>query len=541
VGTPPGFGYLSKWWPPWVCAGLFICLGVPFLGYPGIQQDEAAFAGPILHQGAAFFRIKFFHYQLPLMLVSYYGALKTWIWVPILSFSSSSLAMRLPALLIGAITIFAFFVLLDTIHNRQTAWAGTILLCTDATFLLTTCFDWGPVVLQHFLFVTGILLAVKFDRSGSRKLLMGTFFLFGLAMWDKALFSWMFIGIAIGSLSAFPEKLRRHLNGENIVCAAQAFVIGASPLILYNVLKHFGTYRSNVHFALDEFPLKLHQLRETWNGATLFRYLVNLTDGGQPREPVTALEHFTFWVHSLSGDHFKGANELALVLALLLIPILFIVGGWRVPVFALVNAAVAWFQMCITSGAGVAAHHTILLWPLPTVLIASSFTELSLRFKRVGTLAIALVGLFLASENLLVLNQYHYDFVRNGAAGNWTDAIYPLSNRVGELATTKIMIYDWGILSPLDVLHRGRLRLKSAESLFLRSDDNEELRKAKFALLTDQQTVWIGHTDENEQFRGVNASLSNNAASFGFREDAIGVVCDRNSRPIFQLFRFVPR
>ena len=47
---------------------------------------------------------------------------------------------------------------------------GGLLLATDTTFLLTTCFDWGPVVLQHFLndiflIFSGKLIIVKSKKN----------------------------------------------------------------------------------------------------------------------------------------------------------------------------------------------------------------------------------------------------------------------------------------------------------------------------------------------------------------------------------------
>jgi argininosuccinate lyase len=39
--------------------------------------------------------------------------------------------LRVPALLIGALTILLFWKLLDSVHGRRAAWAGGLLLATD--------------------------------------------------------------------------------------------------------------------------------------------------------------------------------------------------------------------------------------------------------------------------------------------------------------------------------------------------------------------------------------------------------------------------
>src|SRR5690242_21940673 len=88
------------------------------------------------------------------MLLSYLGAAKTWLFWPIVrSFAASYHSIRIPVLIIGALTVVLFVLLVETAHSRRAAWIGGILLATDPSFLLTTCFDWGPVALQHLFLV----------------------------------------------------------------------------------------------------------------------------------------------------------------------------------------------------------------------------------------------------------------------------------------------------------------------------------------------------------------------------------------------------
>jgi hypothetical protein len=59
------------------------------------------------------------------------------------------------------------------------------LIATDTSFILTTCFDWGLVALQHFLMIASLLLTLTFAASGTRLALFFGFFCFGLGMWTK--------------------------------------------------------------------------------------------------------------------------------------------------------------------------------------------------------------------------------------------------------------------------------------------------------------------------------------------------------------------
>src|SRR5271166_6254271 len=154
-------------WPAFSCSLLFFILGYPFLRYPGLQNDEVVFAGPLCWTSGFLYGFDIFHHRVPVMLANYYGALKSWLYAPVLHYSQSYASIRVPALLIGSLSVFFFFLLVERLHSRRAAWMATLLLSTDAVYLLTTCFDWGPVTLQHLFLVLGLLLAVLFTETGS--------------------------------------------------------------------------------------------------------------------------------------------------------------------------------------------------------------------------------------------------------------------------------------------------------------------------------------------------------------------------------------
>ena len=131
--------------------------------------------------------------------------------------------------------------LLDSIHGRRAAWLGGLLLATDTTFLLTTCFDWGPVVLQHFLLVSSLIALLNFVRLGTKTALFWGCFLLGLGVWDKVLFLWILGGLAVAVLTVFPRELWMRLTFRNAALAAAGFCLGAL-LLTYNAAS--GSQRS---------------------------------------------------------------------------------------------------------------------------------------------------------------------------------------------------------------------------------------------------------------------------------------------------------
>src|ERR1700677_2731163 len=127
----------SHYWGGIVCALLFLLVGCIFVNYAGIQTDEALFAAP-LFRSWQFFSIPIGPYNLPVMNMSYNGALKTWLYAPILLSAArpSAALIRVPAILMGAATIVIFWGLLYRIHGRSASWVGCILLATDTSLML---------------------------------------------------------------------------------------------------------------------------------------------------------------------------------------------------------------------------------------------------------------------------------------------------------------------------------------------------------------------------------------------------------------------
>ena len=139
---------------PLICCFLFVLIGFAFTPQAGIENDEALFGSVIYQQPGIDYGDKIAGHHVPLMLMSYLGALKSWVYAPIFRFWRPSVtSLRVPVILLGAVTVWLFFILLQRIADDRTAIVGTVLLSTDTLFLLTTYYDWGPVVLQHLLLV----------------------------------------------------------------------------------------------------------------------------------------------------------------------------------------------------------------------------------------------------------------------------------------------------------------------------------------------------------------------------------------------------
>jgi 4-amino-4-deoxy-L-arabinose transferase-like glycosyltransferase len=123
----------------------FLLAGWTFLFNIGVEHDETIFAMAFLKPTGGAYAIRIGHSHIPLMIMSYIGTLKAWLYRPILRmFGTGMLPLRLPMLLAGVASLWLFFLLLRRIAGERAAIIGCTLLAADATYLLTICFDWGP-------------------------------------------------------------------------------------------------------------------------------------------------------------------------------------------------------------------------------------------------------------------------------------------------------------------------------------------------------------------------------------------------------------
>jgi 4-amino-4-deoxy-L-arabinose transferase-like glycosyltransferase len=513
-----------------LCA-VFVGLGLLFIPRAGIHNDEAIFTSPI-YQHAFEFRIRLFHHNLPLMIMTYLGTLKTLLYLPILAlFPAGPFSVRMPMVLAGAVTIFIFFLLAERISGRLAALIATLLLATDPIFLLTDTFDWGPVAIEHLLLVTACWAVVKYSQDGAQNhhWLAAGFLCLGLALWNKAVFLWALTGLVAALATVCPGQVRRLLQARRIRIAIAALVIGASPLLIYNLHNRNATISSSANLEIPDWSTKLLQVRMALNGMSLFGYLVSPEDRDGPKTPATIPGRFALAVRERLGEHVTSLGDYAALACLLAVPL------WRKsrPAwFALIFCVVTWLMMAITKGAGGSAHHVVLLWPFPQLFMGIVLAAIPWRPIT------ALFAAALALSNLLVINQYLLQIERDGPGPTFSDAIYGLSEALRPHASQTVYVTDWGMQNSLALLQKGRLRLEIAEGDFL-SDELGEPQRAHIAkMAADRDALFIGHVLGQEAFPGSYERVIHAAENAGLHKEIIQTIADSNGRPAFEIFRW---
>jgi 4-amino-4-deoxy-L-arabinose transferase-like glycosyltransferase len=465
------------------------------------------------------------------MVMSYVGTVKTFLWAPVLHlFGASVWSVRAPAVLLSAFTILFFHRLLRIAGaSRIVAGVCALMLATDPVFLLTNTFDWGPVAVEHFFIVTGCLCLLVWSKKQTDFLLCLGFFLFGLALWNKAIFLWALGGLFIASVPVFRHEIRNLATKRRAMLAAAAFVAGASPFLFYNFNNQNATLRENAHLDSPAIAFsKWVALKNTANGNGLFGYMVEEEWEEHPKTVSTGLGRLSLWLR----DHFGARRESGLYWIYL--GLLVAVPLWwrsRVAWFGVLFCAATWAAMAFTHDAGGSLHHTILLWPFPLLLVAAVLSRIPWR------VAMVVAGIVLVGTNLLVVNQYLGQFERFGAARDFTDALFPLADALPVGA--HVYVVDWGMYNTMLLFHKKGVILHTANEPFMDDKMSEEQVRQAQSMLDDTDALFLGHVQEKEVFEGVNARLERYASSRGLHKQLVQVIADSNGRPLFQLFRFV--
>jgi len=328
-----------------------------------------------------------------------------------------------------------------------------------------------------------------------------------LALWDKALFVWLLVPLCVAGVLLWPREVRAALNRRTVFAVLTGFIIGAAPLLWFNFKHHGVTLRSHAAFTFADIPAKLQALHYTANGSVMFGYMVQ-------------------------GDRSADLLEWGFGGALCLLPFVWRTQARRPALLCLFVMCAAWVQMALTRDAGQAAHHVILLWPLPQFLIAVVLAQ----FRRAGVA----VTLILAVANALTCHQYWSNLRREGTTQVWTDAINVLaSDRILSQADL-ICVMDWGIIDPLQVLQAGRLRLLPEFEAVMPEPTGKQT-ELLLQHLHDPKTVWISHIDGQEVFSGINKRLEILAEAQSLIKVSIRVYTDTHGRPTLEAFRFTSR
>ncbi|MBP6619392.1 MAG: glycosyltransferase family 39 protein [Leadbetterella sp.] len=194
---------------------LFGVLASLFLERPGLQTDEILFAnlslGEINHTTYISRKIG----GITFFVISYIGALKSWIFIPIFKvFGFNYFSVRIPMIILSMCSLLLVYKSINISFKKPSfAWFILMALVTESTFITMVRTDVGPIAIEYFCKILSILLIFKYLQSKKQANLYFLPIVLALGIFNKINFIWfsnalLFSGlILIFLLETKKEKL----------------------------------------------------------------------------------------------------------------------------------------------------------------------------------------------------------------------------------------------------------------------------------------------------------------------------------------------
>lgn len=181
---------------------LFGVLASLFLERPGLQTDEVLFAnlslGEINHTTYIARKIG----GITFFVISYIGALKSWIFIPIFKiFGFNYFSVRIPMILLSMVSLWLVYKTVNISFKKPfLAWMILVALVTESTFITMVRTDVGPIAIEYFCKILSILLIFKYLQNKKQSNLYFLPIVLALGIFNKINFIWFSNALIFSSL-----------------------------------------------------------------------------------------------------------------------------------------------------------------------------------------------------------------------------------------------------------------------------------------------------------------------------------------------------
>src|SRR5256886_2305813 len=457
-------------------ACIFIFLAAYRIELPGLYMNELDFVNAA--QGAPDNTMIYMRLgPVPLLVFPYIGALKAWIYTPIFRlFAVSALTIRLPVILIAAVTLLIFS--RARRRNLGAFWPAVVgwIIAVDTGILFPSRLDWGPTVWIHFF--QGPFLALCFSYRDKPQLWKPVliFICFGLGFFDKFNFVWLILAFVIGICLCYPDSLKnlwlscsRFTRWVAVILILVA--LGVALYLVLPLLLHF--HPTAIRARTTGLEVKWDALVNTLSGFAVAYFIFGDAAG--------VIRFTSAWLIAVDGF---------LALACLSFPMSDAEAreNRKNGFFCLLIGFLIFLQIVITPQAG-GPHHYSMIFPLPLLAFAflarSLYTQLaSKNLRRLAAVLLGSAAVFVFAVNVHNTAVYLSHFRTNSHYGpHWSPEIYSLSDYINEhgFEAKSIICVDWGLHNQLHALAPMELRrrMRDCWPIFKELDKkNEEKQTA---------------------------------------------------------------
>ena len=431
---------------------VFVFLAAYRIELPGPYYDELYFVNAAV--GAP--DNTFIHMRLgtlPFLQSPYMGALKAWGYAPIFRlFGVSALTMRLPAILLGALTLLIFYrAMRDRIGH---AWAAIVvwIMAVDPANLFPSRLDWGPTVLTHFFQAAILALWFSYRDKPTRWKIVLICVCAGLGFFDRFNFVWLLSAFAIGICLCYPDSLQNLWASTPRFTRWVAIILAllALGIMLYLILPLLLNVPHPSRALTTNLQLKWRGLIDALSGAAVAYFIFESAVGIIP--------FASYWLIVVAGF---------LALACLFAPMSNALAreNRKNGLFCFIIAFLIFVQIVITPQAG-GPHHYLMVFPWPLLAFAflgkSVYTQLATRnLWHLGSLLFGSAAACLFVVNVHNSAVFLSHFRTNPYYNHrWSPEIYSLSHYINKhgFEAKSIVCIDWGLQTQLQALAPEKLR-----------------------------------------------------------------------------------
>jgi hypothetical protein len=381
----------------------------------------------------------------PVMLMPYAGAISFYVLLPVFAvFGPGLVAARVTAVVLAALGLWGLGRLAGVALRPAAAAAVVLLLAIHPGFLSNTAFnDSGFAYWMAALGATCLALRSYVQRR-TTPWAVAVGFACGFGVWTRLNFAWLIGGVVLGVLVAFGR--RAIPSAKHLAAAAAGAIVGAAPLIAYQVLTR-GRVTLAFMSGFDAEPRTVPVL--IWHTRLMLSSL--LYDHEHRSGMWNGPTDLPLWQTELIGGTVAAAVLGAFV------------GrtddGLRRWHRAASIAFLALAALMIATRLPVRGHHFLTLVPIAAMAAVLGAARL-FSWRPALRPAVAIVAL------VYVATAIHWDWaarrglVATGGAGQWSDATVAVARYLDARGGPPVRILDWGFHHSIYLLTSGRVQAR---------------------------------------------------------------------------------
>lgn len=447
---------------------LFIILNSFNIKYPGIQYDEVLFVNAALGG----IDNSFTRYSIggfPILLMPYIGALKAYLYMPIFFiFGVSPASIRLPTILLTAVSIYILFKTIHIAFNRKIAWITFILLVLDQNIAAHTRIDVGPNAIEFFLKSLCLLLLFKIYTTGKRSFIVLLFCIFVLGVFNKLNFAWFIISLMIAAAVLFSDTIKTKIkNREFHILAKHIFIYISAliPFLIYFLVLN-AKFDLPVSFSFD------------WIGLTFPKKLINI---------INIIQGDSFYHNALGNiKNPAGTIYLFFVIAILACGSIIAVVHKNRDIYYTKKTVFLWLIIVTTiiqiiiNPRATKTWHAFTIQPVLPILLALCVYNTALFFKNLNysneKTITYIILFFVIAYNIVLISYYQKAYYKRKNIPFFSEAIYDLIDYTKK-NKGKYFSADWGIHNQLIAFNQDKESFNEIYHFFLDKRTRERTKE----------------------------------------------------------------